>query len=130
MLHLGGWHGDLELSRHDPLYLQATTACLSGIIVSQIVNVFICRSSWSSVVKLNPLGNRLLVFGVIVEIGLILLIDYTPVGNLILGTAPIPLTVWLFMIPFAIAMLALEEFRKLLVRRFSAAARRRTKPCT
>jgi sodium/potassium-transporting ATPase subunit alpha len=81
-------------------------------------------------VKLNPFSNRLLAFGVIVEIGLILLIDYTPVGNLIFGTAPIPLTVWLFMIPFAITMLALEEFRKLLVRRYSVATRRPMKPCT
>src|SRR6516165_10126933 len=70
-----------ELARQDPLYLQATTACLSAIIVSQIVNVFLCRSSWDSVFKLNPFGNRLLLFGVIVEVGLILLIAYTPVGN-------------------------------------------------
>ena len=31
------------------LYLRATTACLSAIIVMQIVNVFLCRSSVRSV---------------------------------------------------------------------------------
>ena len=37
------------LAPQDPLYLQATTACLSAIIVMQIVNVFLCRSASRSV---------------------------------------------------------------------------------
>ena len=37
-------------------------------------------------------------------------------GNALFGTAPIPLAVWLFIIPFAIGMLALEELRKWFVR--------------
>jgi calcium-translocating P-type ATPase len=116
VLHQGNWHGGRELARQDPLYLQATTACLSAIIVSQIVNVFLCRSSWESVFKLNPFGNRLLLFGVIVEVGLILLIVYTPLGNAIYGTAAISAKTWLFIAPFGIAMLGLEELRKRLVR--------------
>ena len=47
---------------------------------------------------------------------LILLIAYTPSGNALFGTAPIPLSVWLFIIPFALGMLALEELRKWFVR--------------
>jgi sodium/potassium-transporting ATPase subunit alpha len=50
------------------------------------------------------------------EIGLILPINYTPWGNLIFGTAPIGGQVWLFMIPFAAGLLILEELRKRLVR--------------
>jgi sodium/potassium-transporting ATPase subunit alpha len=38
----------------------------------------------------------LIVWGVVLEIALILLIDYTSWGNLIFGTAPIPRQVWLF----------------------------------
>jgi hypothetical protein len=34
------------------------------------------------------------------------------------GTAPIGLDVWLFVIPFAVGMLMLEEFRKYYARRF------------
>ena len=41
----GGWrHGD-QFAWNDPLYLRATTACLSALIVMQIVNVFLCRSA-------------------------------------------------------------------------------------
>jgi hypothetical protein len=45
-----------------------------------------------------------------------LLIDYTPWGNSIFGTAPLPAVVWLCMIPFALGMIAMEELRKWLAR--------------
>ena len=61
-------------------------------------------------------SNKLILAGIAAEILLILLIDYTPWGNALFGTAPIPLAVWLFIIPFALGMLALEELRKWLVR--------------
>jgi sodium/potassium-transporting ATPase subunit alpha len=69
------------------------------------------------VFKLAPFNNQLLLIGIAVEIGSIVLIDYTPVGNVIFGTAPIPAAAWLLMIPCAAAMLFLEEIRKWLVRR-------------
>ncbi len=116
MLHQGGWRYGEELARDHPLYLQATTACLSAIIVMQVVNVFLCRSDTQSVFSFGILVNRMLSWAIATEIGIILLIDYTPWGNLIFGTAPVPLVVWLFVIPFAVGMLALEEFRKWLAR--------------
>jgi hypothetical protein len=62
-------------------------------------------------------NNRLIVWGVVLEIALTLLISYTPWGNLLLGTAPVPAELWVFPIPFAAGMLVLEESRKWLVRR-------------
>ncbi len=117
VLHRGGWRYGQLVAADDPLYLRATTACLSAIIVTQIVNVFMCRSATRSVVSTGVLGNPLIIGGVIVEIALIALIDYTPWGNLILATAPIGRPVWLFVLPFAAAMLALEELRKWFARR-------------
>lgn len=118
VLHAAGWHYGLELSRLDPLYLQATTATLSAIIVMQVMNVFLCRSGTESAFSAGLLGNRLLLFGIVAEIALILAIDYTPWGNLVFSTAPIGLNVWLFVIPFAFAMLALEEVRKWAARKY------------
>ena len=117
VLHHGGWRYGQFVAADNPLYRQATTACLSAIIVTQVVNVFMCRSATRSVVSTGVLGNPLIIGGVIVEIALIALIDYTPWGNLILGTAPIDRPVWLFVLPFAAAMLALEELRKWIARR-------------
>jgi sodium/potassium-transporting ATPase subunit alpha len=116
VLNGGGWKYGHNLATYDPLYLQATTACLSAIVVMQIVNVFLCRSNIRSVVSINLLSNRLIVFGVLLEVALILLIDYSYWGNSLLGTAPIDKKVWLFVLPFAVGLLILEEFRKWFVR--------------
>jgi sodium/potassium-transporting ATPase subunit alpha len=41
VLRSAGWQHGQSLSVHDPLYLHATTACLSAVIVMQIVNVLL-----------------------------------------------------------------------------------------
>ena len=58
VLYGGGWQYGVSLPLDDPLYLQATTACLSAIIVMQVVNVFLCRSTTRSVFSVGLLGNR------------------------------------------------------------------------
>jgi calcium-translocating P-type ATPase len=116
VLSSGGWQYGNVLGRHDLLYRQATTACLSAIIVMQVVNVFLCRSDRASAFTFRLGSNPLLLWGIASELLLILVIDYTPWGNLLFGTAPIPGRVWLFAVPFAIGMLLLEEGRKKLVR--------------
>jgi hypothetical protein len=63
------------------------------------------------------LGNPLIGWGVVLEITLIVLIAYTPWGNLIFATAPISAQAWLFVIPFGVFLLISEELRKWLVRR-------------
>jgi calcium-translocating P-type ATPase len=117
----GGWHYGQTLTWNDPLYLQATTATLAAIIVMQMVNVFLCRDPRQSVFRLGWLGNRLIYLGLAAELGLILAIAYTPLGNRLFGAAPLGFEVWLYLLPFALAMLALEEARKWLWRRRSSA---------
>jgi hypothetical protein len=83
----------------------------------QSVNVFLCRSSVQSVFSGQILNNRLILAGVGLEIGSLLLINYTPLGNQLLQTAPVPVELWLILVPCAAAMIGLEELRKWLVRR-------------
>jgi len=116
VLDRGGWEYGRSLGPSDPLYLQATTACLSAIIVMQVMNVFLCRDDRASSFGFGFFGNPLILWGIVTEVTLILLIDYTPWGNLIFGTAPLAKAVWLFLIPFAVAMLGLEELRKWIAR--------------
>lgn len=118
VLHRGGWHSGLSLPPNDPLYLQATTACLSAIVVMQIANVFLCRSERQPLVSRGIFSNKLILVGVAAEIAIILLINYTPWGNALFGTAPIPVSVWIFIVPFAVAMMLLEELRKWVFRKF------------
>ena len=118
VLDEGGWSYGRPLGGADPLYLQATTACLSAIIVTQVVNVFLCRRGEASLFGAGLFGNKLILWGIATEIALILLIDYTPWGNYIFGTAPISPEAWLFVLPFAAGMLFLEESRKWLARKY------------
>ena len=116
VLNCGGWKYGQTLPHDSTLYIQATTATLSAIIVAQVVNVFLCRSPSRSIFSTNPLSNQLLLAGIAIEIALVLAIDYTTWGNELFGTAPIDLATWFYMLPFASAMLVLEEGRKWWVR--------------
>jgi magnesium-transporting ATPase (P-type) len=122
VLDRAGWKYGEDLATGDPVYLQATTACLSAIIVMQVVNVFLCRSATRSVFSTGLRGNALIVLGVASEIAIVLMINYTAGGNALLGTAPLAGQVWGFIISFAAAMLILEEARKWLVRRMLPSA--------
>ena len=117
VLHGGAWQYGNVLDSHANLYLQATTACLSAIIAMQVVNVFLCRHPTLSAFSRGHRRNRLIWYGIGFELLLLLLIDYTPWGNALFGTAPLTSEVWLFIIPFAPGMLLLEELRKAVVRR-------------
>lgn len=122
VLHRGGWAHGAVFPISSPLYLRATTACLSAIVAMQVVNVFLCRSETKSVLTTGLFGNRLLGWGVVTEIGLLLLINYTPWVNELLGTRGIDTQTWLFLAPCGAFMLVLEETRKVIVRRARAKA--------
>jgi calcium-translocating P-type ATPase len=117
VLHGGGWQYGEMMAHSDNLYLQATTACLSAIIAMQVVNVFLCRHSTMSAFGRGHRRNSLIWYGIGFELLLLLLIGYTPWGNALFGTAPLDIEVWLFIVPFGIGMLLLEEFRKAVVRK-------------
>ena len=87
-LFLGLIEAAAAMAAKVPLYLQATTACLTAIIV-----------------------------GVISEVAILLLITNTPWGNSLLGTAPVGREAWTVVIAFAAGMFILEELRKWLARR-------------
>ena len=91
---------------------QATTACLTAIVLMQVVNVHVCRSRRTSILSRPLFGNALITAGIVAEVGLILAIDYTAFGNAVFGTAAIGYEAWLVVLPFAVAMLALDEHER------------------
>ncbi len=117
VLYGGSWHYGEKLAASNPLYMQATAACLSAIIVLQMVCVFLCRSAVRSAFAMPLFENRLIAYGVALEIGLLLVYNYVPLANGFLGTSPVPPAVWLLIVPMGITMLALEEARKAFVRK-------------
>ncbi len=118
VLKLGGWTWGEYLLSNNILYMQATTACLTAIIVTQIANVFACRSFRGSVFSIGFFSNKLIFVGIAFELILQLFIVYHPWGNKIFSTSPISMNIWLILIPFAIFLFMAEEIRKLIVRNY------------
>jgi magnesium-transporting ATPase (P-type) len=104
-------------------YAAATTACLGAIVVMQIFNGQLCRSSRESVFVSARRPNALIAAGIATEIALMAIIAYTSIGQAIFSTAPVGVDAWLFVLPFAVAMLTVDELRKWTVRTWAARAR-------
>lgn len=117
VLRKGGWHFGVELPITDPLGREAATATFLGIVLMQVGNVFACRTRTESVFSKGMLGNRLILWGILAEIVLSALIIYTPFGNEVFSSSPLPLSVWLLLIPFMLLVFFSEEARKLYVRK-------------
>jgi sodium/potassium-transporting ATPase subunit alpha len=118
VLGAGGWHyGDLP-GTDELVYRQATTGCLVAIVLTQMVNVFVCRDPLLPAWRLPVLGNRLLLAGLVVELSLLLVIVYAPWGNRLFGTAALPADAWLYALPFALMLGLAEELRKAMRRRY------------
>jgi len=114
-----GWTWGMPLDWSDPLYKQATAATFAAIVVAQVANVFACRSDRVSLSQLGWFTNPLVLWGIATELVVLALIIYTPWGNAIFGTSPLP--AWIFG-PLALGALALlfaEEIRKIIVNRFT-----------
>lgn len=116
ILYKGGWQWGVELPINDPLVHQATTATFLGIVMMQIGNVFACRTQSESVFEVGIFSNKLVLWGILTEIILSAFIIYHPWGNKIFSTSPLPLSVWLILIPFAFLLFFAEELRKRIVR--------------
>jgi sodium/potassium-transporting ATPase subunit alpha len=120
VLKLGGWQWGQALAVSDPLYLRATTACLSGIIVMQMAAVFLCRHETRSAFHVGPGWNGLLLVGVGLELLVLLALNHVPFVQRALGTAAVPWQAWLGLVPFLLLMVLLEEGRKAWARRKAA----------
>jgi sodium/potassium-transporting ATPase subunit alpha len=116
-LYAQGWTWAAPLDWKDPLYKEATTVTFAAIVVAQIANVFACRSERLSVFTLGWFSNRWILVGVAVEVAILLIIVYTPLGHMVFQTGPLPLWVYGPLIAGAIFLVLAEELRKLVAGR-------------
>ena len=117
VLDAAGWQFGETLATNAPLYLEASTACFATIVITQVMNVFLCRHPQRSLFAFGLFSNPLILLGIATEIGLLLFIAYLPTGNWLFGTAPIGVEVWLLALALAVLMGMLEEVRKAWLRR-------------
>jgi P-type Ca2+ transporter type 2C len=100
-----------------PLYRQATTITLAGIVACQVANAFACRSERESVFALGFLTNKPLLLAIAAEVALLALLIGVPPFADIFNLEPIEPRFWPMLAVFVPLFLAIEEMRKLIVRK-------------
>jgi sodium/potassium-transporting ATPase subunit alpha len=118
ILFNGGWTWGKPLGITNLLYLSAITGFFGTVVVTQIFNVFACRTSRVSVFSKGLFSNKFILIGISIEVLLLLFISYVPFAQVVFGTSPFPSYFFLWMIGFGVVILFCEELRKYLFRHF------------
>jgi magnesium-transporting ATPase (P-type) len=100
-----------------PLYRQATTVTLAAIVGCQVGNAFACRSERDSIFRIGFTSNRLLLLAILGEIGLLAAVVGVPPLRHLFDVEPIDPRYWPLLAVFPPLFLAIEEVRKLIMRR-------------
>jgi magnesium-transporting ATPase (P-type) len=103
---------------HEIMIAQAQTAAFTTVILVHLCYLMTARSVTDSAFTFSPFSNRWLLAGIAITIVVQLAIVYHPVGNTILGTAPLPLDWWGLMILLALPGFFVIEIEKWATKRF------------
>lgn len=101
----------------DPVYVQATTMTLAGIVFAQIGQVMNCRTERTSVLKIGLFSNRRILIGIVFEVALIVFLTMFPPLQAVFHTAPLGWQDYLFLCCIPPVVFAIEEARKAWLRR-------------
>ena len=112
-----GWPAAPLAPAGTDIYRQATTAVLAAIVSSQIGAVLGCRTRLASLRKVGLGSNRLVLWGIVSEIALLLALVYLPLLQVLFGTVPLAWIDWAFIAIWAPIVLVADEARKALERR-------------
>ena len=102
----------------DYLLTQAQTAAFATVILVHLFYVITARSITESAFTFSPFSNRWMLAGIAITVAVQLAIIYHPIGNAILGTAPLPLDWWGLMILVALPGFFVIEIEKWVTKRF------------
>lgn len=113
---LHGWPG-APLAADDTLvYRMATTMTLAGVVATQVGAVMACRTEHISIFRIGFLTNRLVLWGIAVELTLLGILIYVPFMQPIFNTAPIGFHEWIYLFAWAPVIFLLDELRKAILR--------------
>jgi len=113
---LNGWP-QVALASEGSIYRMATTMALAGVVMAQVANVLNCRSNTASIFQLGLFTNKIVLWGVLLEFGLLMALVYAPFLHPVFNTAPLGLKEWAFLLLCIPFVLFIDEFRKLVKRR-------------
>jgi len=114
-----GWHWGQRNTASATVAAGATTVVFLAIVILQVGNAFACRTERTSAFARGLLSNRFLLLGVLFELLFAAALIYTPPFQRLFGTAALDPRWWLVLAAFIGPVFAVEEIRKLLLRRRS-----------
>ena len=107
------------------VYWLAVTVFYAGVVLAQVGNAFACRTEVHRGRYLGWTNNRLLLFGIMVSILLIMILIYFPPFARVFNHYPIPPVLWIWLGFYGPVLYALDWIRKAIFLRFG---RPRIKP--
>jgi P-type Ca2+ transporter type 2C len=119
----GYWGQFLDLPDEGPLYREAVAVALAAVVFTQIGNLFAQRSERLAITQVGLTGNRLVWIGIGSELVVLALVVYVPFLQGVIGTGPLPVEAWLWLLPLAPLLLGADELRKAVARRSLDASR-------
>lgn len=112
-----GWRPGDPLAASGPVYVLASTMTFAAIVFSQIGNGFAVRTERASVFSVGLFSNRLLLYGIVAEVVLLILLTTVPFLQPIFNTTTLRPIDWLFLLIWPPVIFLADEARKYIVRR-------------
>ena len=113
---LHGWPGVPLASEGTLMYRMATTMTLAGVVSTQVGAVMGCRTDRTSIFRIGFLTNRLVLWGIAVELTLLGILIYVPFMQPVFNTGPIGLREWVYLFAWTPVIFLLDELRKAILR--------------
>lgn len=112
-----GWPGVPLAPAGSQVYMMATTMTFAGVVVTQVGAVMGCRTDRTSIFRIGFFTNRLVLWGIAVELILLAILIYVPFLQPVFNTAPIGPREWAFLFAWTPVIFLLDELRKAILRR-------------
>ena len=113
---LYGWPGVALAPEGSLVYMMATTMTFAAIVTTQVGAVMGCRTDRTSIFRVGFFTNRLVLWGIAVELTLLGILIYVPFMQSIFNTAPIGLREWVYLFAWTPVIFLLDELRKAILR--------------
>jgi calcium-translocating P-type ATPase len=120
VLMQAGWHPGAPVDPGAPLhhaYQQATTMTFLGMIAGQIGTIFAVRTQRASLRSVGVFSNKYLLGGIAAEVLLAAVFVYTPPMQALLGTAALPPSLLVLLVPYPFIVWGADELLRYLLRR-------------
>lgn len=112
-----GWPGVPLAADGTLIYRMATTMTLAGVVTTQIGAVMCRRSEYTSIFRIGLFSNRMVLWGIAVEVALLGILIYTPFLQPIFNTAAIGPLDWVYLFALTPVFILLDELDKVRLRR-------------